>query len=274
MYNLAIAIGIAAAAFLLGWAGGNTWVAGFIPGFLALIISYVLLARRTGQQLEVVLRRAMAEFESLKPEKLMAIYQKTRSEKAVQDARAEVLGKVRGILNEGFALERWQFLVGSQIHAQLGALDYMDQDYASARGHLEKAWSRNWMSQVQLSAIDWREDRRKEALARLEKAKGPGEKEALFWGVYTWMMAESGDVAKALLIVSEGLKKIPGHKALGELADALRNQKKIQVSVFGDAWYQFFPEHLTETQKRAMAEQYAPRQKHGFRPPPQRFPRR
>ena len=274
MYNLAIAIGIAAAAFLLGWAGGNTWVAGFIPAFLALIISYVLLARRTGQQLEAIMRRAMAEFESLKPEKLVAVYQKTRSEKAVQEARNEVLLKVRGILNEGFALERWQFLVGAQLHAQIGALDYMDQDYASARVHLEKAWSRNWMSSVQLAAIDWREDKKTEALARLEKATGPGEKEALFWGVYAWMAAENGDRGKALTIVSEGLKKVPNNKGLSELADALRNDKKIQVSAFGDAWYQFFPEHLSDAQKRAMAEQFAPRPKHGFRPPPQRFPRR
>ena len=274
MYNLAIAIAIAVVAYLLGWLGGNTWIAGIIPGVLALAIAYVLLARRTGQQLEAILRRSMVEFEALKPEKLVAIYQRTRSEKAVQDARNQVLQKVRGILHEAMALQKWQFLVGAQIHAQLGALDYMDQDYASARGHLEQAWSRNWMSQVQLSAIDWREDKRDLALARLAKATGPGEKEPLFWGVYAWMAAESGDKERALLIVSEGLKKLPGQKALTELADALRNQKKIQVASFGDAWYQFFPEHLSETQKRAMAEQFAPRQKHGFRPPPQRFPRR
>lgn len=274
MYNLGIAVAIAAAAFLLGWLGGNTWIAGIIPGVLALAISYVLLARRTGQQLEAILRRSMSEFEALKPEKLVAIYQRTRSEKAVQEARAQVLQRVRGILHEAMALSKWQFLVGAQIHAQLGALDYMEQDYVSARAHLEKAWSRNWMSQVQLAAMDWRDDKRDAALARLEKAKGPGEKEALFWGIYAWMASETGDRGRALLIVDEGLKKLPGQKALTELADALRNQKKIQVAVFGDAWYQFFPEHLSETQKRAMAEQFAPRPKHGFRPPPQRFPRR
>lgn len=256
MYNLLIALGLATLAFALGWYGGNTWVAGFIPGFIVLIVSYMLLARRTGQQLEAIMRRAMGEIEALKPEKLAAIAQRTRSEKAVRDAQSAVLKKVRATLSEGFALEKWQFLVAAQLHAQIGSLDYQEGDYAEARKHLEKAWVRNWMAQVQLAAIDWREDKKAAALARLEKAKGGGDKEPLFWGVYAWMTLESGDRDKALLRLNEGLKKLPGNKPLSEMADAIRNQKRVSVQVFGDTWYQFFPEHLTENQKRAMAQRF------------------
>lgn len=270
MYNLAISIGLGTVGFLLGWLGGNTWVAGIFPAFIVLLASYFLLARRSGRQLEAIMRRAMAEVEALKPEKLAAIAQRTRSEKAVRDAQQAALQKVRAIMNEGFALAPWQFLVASQLHAQIGALDYQEGNYAEARKHLEKTWTRNWMAQVQLAAIDWREDRKAEALKRLEKAKGGGDKEPLFWGVYAWMALESGDKDRALALVAEGQKKLPNNKPLGEFADAIRNQKRVQPRVFGDAWYQFFPEHITEAEKQAMAQRFM-QPKGQYRPP---MPRR
>lgn len=266
MYNLAIAIGFAASGFLLGWFGGNTWVAGIFPAFVALFVSYFLLARRTGKQLEAIMRRAMAEVEALKPEKLAALAQRTRSEKAVREAQQQALRKVRAIMTEGFALAPWQFLVASQLHAQIGALDYQEGNYEEARKHLSKAWSRNWMAQVQLAAIEWREDKKTEALSRLDKARGGGEKEALYWGVYAWMALESGDKDRALKLLADGQKACPSSKPLSEMADAVRNQRKFQPRVFGDAWYQFFPEHVTEAEKRAMAERFM-QPKGQYRPP-------
>ena len=270
MYNLLISIGIAALAFLLGWLGGNTWVAGIFPAFVALLISYFLLARRTGRQLEAIMQRAMAEADALKPEKLAALAQRTRSEKVVREAQTAALKKIRAAMMEGFALAPWQFLVASQLHAQIGALDYQEGNYADARKHLEKAWSRNWMAQVQLAAMDWRDGKRAEARARLEKARGGGEKEALYWGVSAWMALESDDKDKALQLLGEGLKKLPGNKPLSEMADAVRNQKRFQARVFGDAWYQFFPEHVTDADRRAMAERFM-QPKGTYRPP---MPRR
>lgn len=274
MYNLALALGIATLAFVLGWLGGNTWIAGFVPGLVAVGVAYFLLARRTGRQLEDIMKRAMAEFDNLKPEKLMAMAQRTRNEKAVREYQASVLQKARTILEEGYALDRWQFLIGAQVHAQLGAIDYLERKWSDARGHLEKSWSRNWLSQTQLAAIDWREDKKPAALARMEKTKGPASKEALFWGVYAWMLLESGDRDKAVRVADEGLKAVPGSGPLKEMVDALRNQKKLKTSVWGDAWYQIFPEHLTPEQERAMAEKYAqqrgqygpPQPRKGFRP--------
>lgn len=266
MYNLLIALGVGSLGFLLGWYGGNTWVAGIFPAFILLLVSYFFLARRTGQQLEAIMRRAMAEVEALKPEKLAALAQRTRSEKAVREAQANALQKVRAIMQEGFALAPWQFLVASQLHAQIGALDYQEGNYEEARKHLSKTWTRNWMAQVQLAAIEWRDGKKTEALKRLDNAKGGGEKEALFWGVFAWMALESGDKDRALQLLSQGLKKLPGNKPLVEMADALRNQRKFQPRVFGDAWYQFFPEQISEAEKRAMAERFM-QPKGVYRPP-------
>ena len=61
MYNLIISLVFATAAFAVGVATTSTFVAGFIPGSIALLISYFLLARRTGGKFRVVAERAVAE---------------------------------------------------------------------------------------------------------------------------------------------------------------------------------------------------------------------
>ena len=102
MYNLAIAFGIGTVLFLVGALTTQTWIAGFIPGVLALIIAYIMLARRTGQKLQAIMETAMQDFQAGKIEK----------------------GRKR--LEGAFALGKWQFLVEAQLHAhalvaQLGA---------------------------------------------------------------------------------------------------------------------------------------------------------
>ena len=61
MYNLLITLGIASAFFALGMVVAGTLVAGFVPGLIALVISYFLLARRTGKAFQLVAERAAAE---------------------------------------------------------------------------------------------------------------------------------------------------------------------------------------------------------------------
>ena len=64
MYNLIIALSIAAASFALGMTIAGTLVAGFVPASIAMLIAYFLLARRTGNQFRVIAERAAAEFQA------------------------------------------------------------------------------------------------------------------------------------------------------------------------------------------------------------------
>jgi hypothetical protein len=133
-----------------------------------LALSYFFLARRSGRQLEAIFKRAVKEFEG---------------------GRVE---QGRRIFEEGFALARWQFLIAAQIHAQLGSIDYLQQNFKAARKHLEKAWSRNWQAQAMLAAIDHREGNNAAALERLEKLKSAGAKEAVYWGLFAYIATEAG----------------------------------------------------------------------------------
>lgn len=234
MYNLLISLGIATVLFVLGWVVAGTWVAGFVPAILGLGIAYFLLARRSGKQLEALLKRAMVEFEQ---------------------GRVE---RGRAIVEEGFALGKWQFLVKEQLHAQLGALAYMQRDFKTARTHLEQAWSRHWQSQAMLAALEHRDGEHEAALARMDKAKGAGGKDAVFWALWVWYAYSAKDKDKALKVVNQGLDQVKDSPGLKALADVIRNDKRLKTNIFRafqPAWYQYFPEHMPRSMMMEMARQ-------------------
>jgi tetratricopeptide (TPR) repeat protein len=219
MYNLLIAIAIASAVYaaVAWWTG---WLAGILPGAIAFGVAYVLLARRSGRKLEAIFKRAMKELEGRR------------------------VDQGRKILEEGFALGRWQFLVAAQIHAQLGSIDYLKGDYKSARKHLERAWSRNWQAKAMLAAIDHREGNHAKALEQLEKIKSVGAKEALYWGLFAYIATEAGDDDKALKVLDQGVQQLPSSDSLKNMANQVRNKKKVKMKPFAPGWYQFFPEQI------------------------------
>ena len=229
MYNLLISLMAGALAFL----GGLLYVdlvAGIIPGTLVLFITYFMLARRTGRKLQALMELAMAEF---------------------QNQRLE---RGRKLIESGFALGRWQFMVNGQLHSQLGAISYMQRDFKTARTHLSQAWTRNWQAQAMLSCIDYREKNHEKAVSRMEKAKGGGKKDPLYWGIYAFLVKEGGDGSAALQIIGEGLGKHANSDALKAQDHAYRNKKKFKPKVFAPSWYQFFPEQMPRSMQMAYGE--------------------
>lgn len=231
MYNLLISIGIAAVAFTLGSVVTGTFIAGFIPGILALGIAYVLLARRTTRQLQEAMEKVGASLKKIRPED-SPITRKQRLDEAVQ------------LLEDARKYGRWQFLVNASVDSQLGALCYIQQDWAKARPYLEKAWMRDWTAHTMLAVMDYRDKKLDEAAKRLEKVSGPAKKEAIFWGIWAWILAEGGEPDKALSVVARGLKEMPESEALKALQDSLSNKKKIRTNLFAPMWYTFFPEQV------------------------------
>ncbi|NOY27565.1 MAG: hypothetical protein GXP62_17005 [Oligoflexia bacterium] len=248
MYNLAISLGIALVAYLAGLALAG-WLAGFLPAVIAAVLAYVLLARRTGRQLEALMKEAGAAFQQGK------------------------IDRGRKLLEHGFALAPWQFLVSQQIHGQLGAIDYLQRKWKPARAHLDKAWSRNWMSQAMLACLDHREGKHQEALDRMDKTTGPGGGDPTFWALYGWLALDSGDRDKAISVLGAGIKKNEASDALKAFSDAVRNKSRIkpvkQFAPFAPNWYQFFPEHVPRSQMMAAQGRhpggYSPPQPKGFR---------
>ncbi|MDP2317303.1 MAG: hypothetical protein Q8P41_30750 [Pseudomonadota bacterium] len=233
MYNILIATGAAVLGYVLGaWAAGP--IAGFVPALLAFVVVFVLLARRTGKQLEALFGGAM------------------------QLLQAGKIDEARAALEAAMPLGKWQILVTEQIHSQLGSLDYLQgvghsvqkqvtqskARFASGRAHLEKAWSRDWRAKATLAAIHHREGRPDDAVTVLEKASGAGKGEALYWALYTFVLNEAKRRDEALQVIGRGLAELKDHKALTEIQEALANKRRPNMKVLGDPWFQMFPEDI------------------------------
>ena len=115
MINLLLALLAGVAGFLIFYLTGIAHAVGSIfPGLVAAIGAYILLARRTGKQLEAVMAVAQKEMMARKPE---------RAVQALQDA---------------FSLSRWQFGIRSSLHANIGVLLYVQKKFEEAEPHLRK----------------------------------------------------------------------------------------------------------------------------------------
>jgi hypothetical protein len=230
MYNLLIAFAVAAVTFVLGWTFAGTTIAGFIPASLALLITYVLLARRVGKKFQSIATRATKEFES------------NRMENGIR------------ILETGFALSNWQFFIGPQIHGQLGMIAYLQRDWKKARVHLSQAWRRDWRARSMHAALDHRQGRKDAALETMNKLTGFGGKDPTFWGLYAYIALEAKKRDKAIGVLNAGLKKCPDSPGLKQMANAIRNKKKPKMKAFAPAWYQYFPEQMPRSAMMANAQ--------------------
>jgi hypothetical protein len=235
MYNLLIAIGIGALAFVAGVLATGTTIAGIIPAVLASGIAYFLLMRRTGKQLAAI------------SEEAMAIFQGKMATARTQAEQKKVFAEGQTVLERGFALGRWQFLVSTQIHTQLGTLSYMQRDFKTARIHLEKgdSWLSRftaWQPMSMLALLEYRDGEEAAAVKRLQGLKMAGGKDPLYWALTTVVANRAKQTKDALKAISDGLERLPDSGPLQKIADQLRNKRHLTPEIFGQGWLQFFPE--------------------------------
>src|SRR5438034_10356398 len=104
--NLLLALAAGVLGFLVFYVTGIAHALGSIfPGAVAAIGTYILLARRTGKQLEAAMGVAQKEMMARKPDRAVAA------------------------LEQAFPLARWQFGVSSSLHANIGVLLYVQKKF-------------------------------------------------------------------------------------------------------------------------------------------------
>lgn len=235
MYNLLITLGASVVAYAIGALTVN-WVAGFAPALLVFVGVLFFLARRTGKQVEVIARAAMTH---------------------LQEGR---MAAARDTLRSALPLGKWQFLVEAQIHGQIGAIDYLEgcsllmqrqvsaskPKFAEARLSLEKSWSRDWRSRALLACVHHRAGEVEEAVTVLKAAESSGAKESIFWAVYAYILNEAKRRDEALQVLGRGLAALPKQPNLVAVQEAMSNRKRPDFKIFGEPWYQFFPDQIPQ----------------------------
>lgn len=261
MFNLLISLGVALAVFLLTALSGS-WLYGILPGVAVGAVVWMLLARRTGRQLQQVLEGVAADLQS------------QRFDPALEK------------LTAALQLGRWQFLVAERLHGQIGAIAWMqaasapmkgtgEAHLARAREHLAKSWSRDWQSQGLLAVLDLRDGKPADAATRMERAWHLGRKDPLCIGLTANVLDRAGRRAKALDVVGAGLKALPGNERLTKVQTALANDRVKGLdwgALFGDPWYLFFPDdHPARKAQKRQGPLGGQRPRGGYSfPPPRR----
>jgi len=201
MYNVLIALGVGVVVTVAVRLAGFPLLAGLIPGVLAFVLTYVLLARRVANRLKALVSTAQKDLQTIS---------------SPRDRDAKVAKAVK-TLEQGLQYEKWQFLVAPQVHGQIGILHYMMKDYAAAEPHLAKASSRDAMAQAMRGALRFQRKEYGTMTEDFERAVKAGKKESLVWAVAA----------------------NPSDEKLKAGLTALQNDKRLKMKAYEPMWWQF-----------------------------------
>ena len=140
MINLAISLALGAAVALGLRLAAFNWIAVLVPGTLVFVGAFILLGRRSLNRLQALFAAVQEDLQSLSPQ-AKEIERRARVERAVKT------------LESGLPIGKWQFLVESEIHGQIGVIKYLFKDYDGAKASLTKANPRNFMAHAMLGAL-------------------------------------------------------------------------------------------------------------------------
>jgi tetratricopeptide (TPR) repeat protein len=227
MYNLAISLATGlAVALAIRLGTGFGWAGAVLPGLLAAGVAYFLAARRTWKRLEALFEETQRELQA------------QRFEKGIQ------------VLQRGFVLAPWQFLVASQLHSQLGVLHYVLKDFDQALPHLEKSFSRHWVARAMLGVQRWRQRDLAGMEETFQQAVKANKKEGLVWCAYAWLLDKEGRHDDAVKLLGRGAAANPADEKLKAALQALQNDKKLKLGkLYGEQWFQF---HLEQPPTQLM----------------------
>lgn len=230
MYNIIISQVAAIAVFLiLNLAAGVTWWGALLIALPVFVGSFYLIARLVMKKVTAVMETAARDLQG------------QRVEKAIREMQG------------AFKYGKWQFTVSGQINAQIGMVYYMKRDFATAFPYLEKAFVKNWAAMGMLAISYMKRNKNDKMRETFEKAVQASPKEPLLWNLYAYCLVEIGDQSKALEVLANGLKKIPGEERIKSNMDALREGKKMKMKSFGDMWLQFHLERPNVVMKQQAA---------------------
>ena len=214
----------------------SVWVSALL-GIVISIVIMVVVSRRVLKKLEPVLLQA---------QKL---------------AQARQLKLAIQMLEGLLPYNRWQLMLASQVHAQIGVFHYADKNEIKAIEHLEKGSARNADGRMILAAILFRKKEFDRACEIMDLTIKLNKKQVLLYNAYAFMLNQIEKNNEAIAILQKGLKINPDNEATRDNLLRLQNGKKMYLQPFGMTWYSL---QLEKPPISMMQDQFAGRA--GFRP--------
>jgi tetratricopeptide (TPR) repeat protein len=220
VYALVAGIVVTVAVKLFGF----SIIAGIIPGTLVFLGLYIVLARRTFLQVQGVMEQVKKEFEAMPPNQKE---QKVRAEKAIK------------LLEGALPLGKQQFLVESEIHAQIGMIHHLFKNTEAAMASFAKTTPRSYLARAMQGAIYFQRKDYPAMRASFEDAVKHGKKDGMVWAAYAWCLQSTKDVDGALKVLARSVAENPSDEKLKTALTALQNDKKLKMKAWEPAWWQF-----------------------------------
>lgn len=224
MYNLLISLAVGLVIAVLVKVAGFSWWAGIIPGVIAFAAVYLLLARRVASRIQALMTVVQQDLQG--------------QPSSQKDAQGRVDRAVK-TLEQGLAYDKWQFLVGPEIHAQIGMLKYMVKDLDGAKAHFDKSSGRNYMAKAMEGALHYQRKDTPAMKAAFEAAVKSGKKESIVWAVYAWCLLQLKEKDEAQRVLARGVEQNPSDEKLKSSLAQLQNDKRLKMKPYEPMWWQF-----------------------------------
>ena len=182
-----------------------------------------------------------------------------------KDLQAQKFEKAIRTLQSGYGLGKWQFFIKPQLQAQIGVIYYLMKEDDNAFSYLKDSFAKHWVAMGMLAILYMKKKDRQAMVATFEKAVKATPKESLLWSLYAYCMMKEGDRDRALEILGNGLKKIPGDDKLIANQTAVSNKEKMKMRAYGDMWTQFYLEKSPPAGQKVPAYMQALAQAQGRR---------
>ena len=242
MFNIIIASGIGGFVFALAlFIPEMHWAFALLIGLLLGFGSMILLTRRMMKKLEPLFTQAQKQ------------------------AQARQFKMAIQTLESMLPMGKWQVMLTSQIHSQMGVFYYADKNEALALEHRGKGSVRSPDAQMILASILFRKDNLDKMMEVMDLTIRFNKKQVLIYNAYAFMLQIKGLNEKAIEILLKGLKANPGHEATQDNLTRLQNSKKMNMKPFGLNWYSL---QLEKPPLSMMQDQFSGRA--GFRQAPKR----
>jgi len=232
MYNLLISIAASILVYVLTNQLGLDWWQALPPALMVLIALYLYLSRRLWKQVELQIKDA---YKILEP-----FSQRTDLAHQV-DKRNTLIDEAIKKIKLGYRLAKWQFLVKSQLDAQIGIILFsVKQDLSGALPYLEKAKNgRNWQAQAMLAVVYMKKHKPELMSETFEFAVRLNKKQDLLWNLYAFCLQKIKQQEKAIEVLIRAKKILPANKPIIDNLVLLQNNKKMKMKAYGEQWYQF-----------------------------------
>lgn len=224
MYNLLLSLLAGLVVSVALFFAKFSWLAAVVPGVLVAVGLYLVLARRVGVRFQAIVGQAQKEL-SVAP--------------ANNKERLQRIERAIRILEGGLAYDKWQFLIGPQVHAQIGMLRYTLRDFDNASRHFAKASARDYLANAFQGAMHFQKKNFAAMEQSFEVAVKGGKKEGLVWAAYAWCLAQAKEKDKALSVLARAVEQNPNDERLKSQLTALRNDKRLKMKAFEPNWWQF-----------------------------------